>query len=177
MAMRTRQTSAEWAAGVESPITAEAAVAKLQEALDYSSDAINEVLATLGGTIPSARDLMPDLYAARDKVATAHGAIQSLAERAPTAEVGANYVATGKRLGIDLIDISNETMDKAKKGESPLKVAAVVVDAGARVAEKAAGGLLSFAGRALTPLEIGFGLFLLDEIFNKGKGRKRLLKG
>jgi hypothetical protein len=178
MAMRTRQTSAEWAAGIQVPITASAAVAKLEEAIDYSSDAINEVMSTLGsGTLPPAKDIMPELYNAREKVETAHSAIKSLADRSPNVEVASTYVHTGQRLGIQLIDASNEAMDKAKKSDSPAKVAAELAKPVERAAESAARGMGTLIGRALTPMEIGFGLFLLDELFNGGKVRKRLLKG
>lgn len=177
MAIRTRQTSAEWGAGLDVPITAKVAVSKLQEALDYSSDAVNEVLARLGGTIPASRDLMPELYSAREKVEAAHSAIKSLADRNPDVEVNPMYVSEGKRLGAALIDASNEAMDKAKQSDSPAKVAAEVVKPIERAAESAGKGLLSLAGRALTPFEIAFGLILVDEIFNQGKVRRRFLKG
>jgi hypothetical protein len=177
MVMRTRQTSAEWAAGIQVPITAEAAVAKLQEAIDYSSDAINEVMDQFSGTTPPAKDLMPELYNAREKVETAHSAIKSLADRSPKVEVAPTYVQTGQRLGIELIDASNEVMDKAKTSDSPAKVASELAKPIERAAESAGKGLMSLAGRALTPMEIGIGLFLLDEFFNGGKFRKKLLKG
>lgn len=177
VAIRTRQTGAEWAANLEVPVMAKVAVAKLQEALDYSSDAINEVMSRLGGTIPMSRDLMPELYSAREKVETAHSAIKSLADRSPDVEVSPTYVATGKRLGVDLIDASNEAMDKAKQSDSPAKVASELVKPIERAAESAGKGLFSLAGRALTPMEIAFGLILVDEIFNQGKVRRKLLKG
>jgi hypothetical protein len=177
MAIRTRQTSTEWAANLEVPVTAAVATAKLQEALDYSSDAINEVMSRLGGTIPLSRDLMPELYSAREKVENAHDAIKALADRSPNVEVNPTHVATGKRLGMDLIDASNEAMDKAKQSDSPAKVLSEVARPIEHVAEKAGEGLVSIAKRALTPMEIAFGLFLVDEIFNGGKVRKRLLKG
>lgn len=177
VAIRTRQTSAEWAAGLDIPITAAVAVSKLQEALDYSADAVNEVMSRLGGTVPMSRDIMPELYSAREKVEAAHSAIKSLADRSPNVEVATMYVSEGKRLGVALIDASNEAMDKAKQSDSTGKVVETLAAPVERAAEMAVSATGNLIKRALTPMEIGFGLFLLDEFFNGGKVRKRLLKG
>ena len=176
---RQRQTSAEWSASIASDqVTATLAVDKLQEAVDYSKDAVDAVMATLGtGTLPPAKTLMPALYDARDKVEQAIGAIQPMKERAPQAIVAKNYVDLGRQLGARLIDESNAAMDKAKQSESPVQLATQLAAAGARVAEKAAGGLFSIGSKMLTPMEILLGGLLLDEFFNKGRFRKRLLGG
>jgi ABC-type glycerol-3-phosphate transport system substrate-binding protein len=177
MPIRTRQTSVEWSAGIVPPVTASKAVAKLQEALDYADDAVNEVLSTLGGTIPPARSIMPELFTARDQVVNARSAIKSLADRTPDADVNPTHVATGQRLGANLIDAANEAMNKAHKSDSPAEVIDVAEKAVERVATKAAKGLFYLGSRAFTPLEVLIGVAVLDEMFNGGKIRRGILKG
>jgi len=176
---RQRQSSTEWAAGISADqVTAKVAVAKLQEAVDYSKDAVDAVMVTLGsGTLPPARDLMPALYDARDKVEQALGALTSTADRAPESLIGAQYVTLGRQLGARLIDESNSAMDKAKASESPVQLATQLASAGARVAERAAGGLISLGGKMLTPMQLLLGGLLLDELLNGGKFRRQLLGG
>lgn len=177
MPIRTRQTSAEWAAGIIAPVTASKAVAKLQEALDYADDAVNEVLSTLGGTLPPARAVMPELFAARDMVVNARSAIKSLADRTPDAEVNPTHLATGQRLGTNLMDAANEAMDKSKKSDSPAVIVADVEKVAERAVTKAAEGLIYFGRHAFTPLELLIGGALLDEVFNGGKIRRSILGG
>jgi hypothetical protein len=159
------------------PITAKNAVAKLQEAIDYADDSINEVMSTLGGTTPPPRTLMPDLYQARDMVVNARGAIKSLADRTPDVEVSPNYVATGVRLGTNLIDAANEAMDRAKKSDSPAELATTAAKSAVHMAEGAAKGLIKLGGFMLTPMEALFGAILIDEIFNQGKIRRSIIGG
>lgn len=176
MPARTRETSAEWAAGIPDHVTAKQATTALQGALDYADDAVNAVLSLLGGTTPPPRAMMPDLYTARDKVAMARDAIGALAERSPDVEVNPIHASEGKKLGVALIDAANAAMDRAKQPDSTAQLVATAAQAGARVASKAAGGLLSFAGRALTPMEIAFGALVLDELLTGGKYRRKLFK-
>lgn len=175
--MRTRQTSAEWAATITPPVKAKDAVAKLQSAIDYADDAINEVMSMLGGTVPPARSIMPAVYSARDKAVNAREAIKSLADRTPDVEVAPLYLSTGQRLGVELIDAANEAMDKAAKPDSAAKLVSTAVEVAERGAETVARGVFKLGSRMLTPMEVGFGLLLLDEIFNKGKFRRKLFKG
>lgn len=178
MAARVRQTAAEWAASVPDHVTAKDAVARLDDALGYSDDAVNAVISMLGsGTLPPPRSMMPDLYAARDKVVAARDAVQALADRAPDQVVAPLYVTEGRKLGSALIDQANAVMDRAKSSDSPAKLAVELAKAGARVADKAATGLLRIGERILTPMEVAFGLLIADELLNKGRYRRRLLGG
>lgn len=175
--MRTRQTSAEWSAGIVPPVTAKDAVAKLQSAIDYADDAVNEVLSTLGGTVPPPRSLMPDLYKARDKVVNAREAIKALADRTPEAHVNPLHVTTGQRLGAELIDAANEALTRAKTPDSAAKMVSTAVQVAERAASTAARGILQIGGKMLTPMEVLLGGLLLDEILNGGRLRRRILKG
>lgn len=176
--MRTRQTSAEWSAGIVPPVTAKDAVAKLQGALDYADDAINEVMSTLGtGTLPPPRTIMPDLYKARDKVANARDAVKALADRTPDMHVNPIHLSTGQRLGAELIDAANEAMDKAHTPDSAAKMVSAAVQVAERAAATAAKGILTIGTRVFTPMEVLLGGLLLDEILNGGRIRKRVLKG
>jgi hypothetical protein len=178
MGVRTRQTSVEWAASVVAPLKAKDAVAKLREAIQYSDDSIDEVMSTLGGgTLPPARAIMPDLYKARDIAINARGAIQSLADKAPDSEVAPLYVTEGKRIGAALIDASNEAMDKAKTPDSAAKLVSTGIQVAEKAAATAARGILRIGNKMLTPMEVAFGVFLLDELFNKGKIRRGILRG
>jgi hypothetical protein len=175
---RQPQTSAEWAAGIPDQVTADVALEKLKEARDYSIDAVDAVMATLGsGTLPPPRDLLPSLYDARDKVEQGITTIGAMAERSPKALVSAQYVTLGRQVGARLIDESNAAMAKAKASESPVQLATQLASAGARVAERAAGFAFKLGGRILTPMELLLGAALLDELFNGGKLRRSLLGG
>jgi hypothetical protein len=178
MGVRTRQTSAEWAATVVAPLKAKDAVAKLREAIQYSDDSIDEVMSTLGGgTLPPARAIMPDLYKARDVAVNARNAIQSLADRAPDTEVAPLYITEGKKIGINLIDASNEAMDKAKTPESATKLISTGIQVAERAAATAARGVLKIGEKMLTPMEALLWALILDELLNKGKLRKGILRG
>jgi hypothetical protein len=174
---RNRESAAEWAATITDPITAEKAKERLEYALGYADDAVNAVMSLLGTMTPPARSIMPDLYAMRDKVVAARDTIGALAERSPDTHVSKMYVDVGKKLGIDLIDAANIAMDKAKTGESPAQVVEKIAEAGEEIAKKAAKGLIRIGGLMLTPMEAAFGALLIDELLNKGRFRKRILKG
>jgi hypothetical protein len=177
MTTRNRETSAEWAATIVEPITAEKALERLKYAYDYSTDAINAVMSVFHGTVPPSRDMMPDLYDAREKVETAISSIGSLAERVPQSHVGANYVDLGRKLGARLIDESNAAMDRSKKGESPGEVVQEVAQVAERAVGAAAKGLIRIGGMMLTPMEALLGAVLIDEVFNGGKIRRGILGG
>lgn len=175
MPTRNRETSTEWAATISEPITAAKAVERLRYAYDYSTDAINAVMASLGGTIPPARDMLPDLYSTRDKVDAAITSMQALADRAPESHVNHTYVDLGVKLGMKLIDESNKAMDKAVKEDSPAAVTTEVVKAVEHVAEETAKGLIKIGGFLLTPMEALIGAAIIDEVFNGGHVRKSIL--
>ena len=107
----------------------------------------------------------------------ARDAVQALADRAPDQVVAPLYVTEGRKLGSALIDQANAVMDRAKSSDSPAKLAVELAKAGARVADKAATGLLRIGERILTPMEVAFGLLIADELLNKGRYRRRLLGG
>ena len=175
--IRNRETSTEWAATITDPITATKAKERLQYAYDYSSDAINAVMSLLGGTVPPARDLMPEVYDARDKVEAAITSMSALAERAPESHVGHQYVELGKKLGMRLIDESNLAMDRSKKGETPAELVRDVTKIAEHAAENVARGLIKVGGMLLTPMEALLGAALLDEVFNNGRIRKSIIGG
>jgi hypothetical protein len=178
MGVRTRQTSAEWAATVVAPLKAKDAVAKLREAIQYSDDSIDEVMSTLGGgTLPPARAIMPDLYKARDVAVNARNAIQSLADRAPDTEIAPLYITEGKKIGVALIDASNEAMDKAKTPDSATKLISTGIQVAEKAAATAARGILKIGEKMLNPMEVLLAALILDELLNKGKLRKGILRG
>jgi hypothetical protein len=175
MATRQRETSAEWAATIPEDITAEKAKERLQYAYDYSSDAINAVMSMFHGTVPPARELMPDLFETRRGVEAALSTIGALADRTPQVKVAARYVDLGRQLGARLIDESNAAMDRSKQSESPGEIATKVVQSAEHVALNAAKGMIKLGGVLLTPMEALFGAVLIDEIFNDGKVRRSLI--
>src|SRR5215831_1597655 len=175
--MKTRQTSAEWSATIVPPVTAKEAVAKLQSAIDYADDAINEIISNMHGTVPPPRALLPDLYKARDKVVNAREAVKDLADRTPDANINPLHLASGQRLGAELVDAANEALDRASKSDSAAEMVSKAVAAAERGATNVARGMFAIGGRILTPMEMVLGGLLLDEILNGGKLRRRLLKG